>query len=337
MAELADRGYVDGSMATVTDLWHRRPDLGPAGRRVATVLVRAYFDVSYGLLGSEAGRQLLRHAAAGGEPVHGYLTIDDRDQLVAVLDPRPGDRLLDLGSGPGGVALEIHRRTGAEIVGIDLAPRAIASANQRAEGAGVGGAVTFTTGILSRPPHVGARNAYAIDSLMFLPDLTRAIRGIGEALEPGGRLFATLLVVGPSGRDRLRRSLRGADVEVERLEDVTVALGARSRRRATRATALLMLVVVSEEAIIRTMVATGWLSRWRFVIRYRDRGWAGILGPAAGRRATGPGDRTRRPGSPTHRCCPRWRWRHRNEGSAPSARPARPATLRTGRAPSRRQ
>ncbi|MCY7418674.1 MAG: methyltransferase domain-containing protein, partial [Chloroflexi bacterium] len=158
----------------MTNLWRRRPDLGPAGRRVAAVLVRAYFDVSYGLLGSEAGRQLLRHAAAGGEPVHGYFTIDDRDQLVAVLDPQPGDRLLDLGSGPGGVALEIHRRTGAEIMGIDLAPRAVAAANQRAEGAGGSGAVTFTVGSLSRPPHVGARAAYAIDSLMFVPELTGA-------------------------------------------------------------------------------------------------------------------------------------------------------------------
>ncbi|MCY7418699.1 MAG: hypothetical protein LH650_09420, partial [Chloroflexi bacterium] len=116
-----------------------------------------------------------------------------------------------------------------------------------------------------------------------------AICGIGEALEPGGRLFATLLLVGPSGRDRLVYSLRGADVEVERLEDVTVALGARSRLRATRATALLghrattlrgrlgMLLVVSEEAVIRIMVARGWLRRLRFVIRYGDRGDPGDL------------------------------------------------------------
>ncbi len=243
--------------------------------------MRAYFDVSYGLLRSGTGHQLLRNAAAGGEPVHGYLTIEDRDELVTVLDPQPGDRLLDLGSGPGGIALEIHRRRGAQIIGIDLSSGAIASANKRAVRAGVGSAVTFVPGMLSRPPHVGARNAYAIDSLMFLPDLTSAIRGIGEALEPGGRLFATMLVVGPSGRDRLLCSLGKADVQVERLEDVTDALAGRSTARAATAAALLrhrtttlrgrlaMTLVVFEEALVRIMVARGQVSRWRFVVRYR--------------------------------------------------------------------
>jgi len=254
----------------------RRP-----GRRVAEAWVRAYFDVSYGLLvGSEAGRRVLRHAGSVDGPVHGYFTAEDRDVLLADLDPQPGHRLLDLGSGLGGIALEIHRRTGADIIGIDLSPRAIATATRRARRAGVGHSVTFVGGTLVRPPVVDASNAYAIDSLMFLPDLTGAIRGIGDALEPSRRLFATLLVVGPNGRDRLVRSLETTGVSVERLDDVTAALGVRSRARALTARTLLrdrattlrgrlaMLVVVSEEALVRVLIARGQVSRWRFVVRY---------------------------------------------------------------------
>jgi len=251
------------------------------GRVAAGALARVYFDVSYELLaGSAAGRRLLALTAAGDEPVHGYFTVDDRDLLQAELDPRPHDRLLDLGCGVGGIALEVHRRTGAQVVGVDVSPRAIAAATRRARRAGAGAAVRFVVGDLARPPLVGATSAYAIDSLMFLPDLVGTLRGIGEALGPGGCLFATLLVVGPDGAARLDRSLRAAGVRVERTDDVTAALDARSRARAAAARALLRdrattprgslatLLVLAEEALVRAMIARGRLSRWRFVVRY---------------------------------------------------------------------
>lgn len=252
---------------------------GELGRVAARALARVYFDISYGLLaGSAAGRRLLELTAAGDEPVHGYFTIEDRDVLLAGLDPAPGDRLLDLGCGIGGIAVEVHRRTGAEIVGVDVSPRAVAAATRRARRAGVGAAVRFVNGDLARPPLVGATSAYAIDSLMFLPDLAGALRGIGEALESGGRLFATLLVVGPGSADRLDRSFRAAGVRVERIDDVTAGLDVRSRARAGAARALLrqrgttprgllaMLLVLGEEALVRTLIAKGRIGRWRFVV-----------------------------------------------------------------------
>jgi len=200
--------------------------------------------------------------------------------LLASLDPRPGDRLLDLGSGVGGVALEVHRRTGAEIVGVDVSPRAVAIATRLARRSGVGASPRFVVGDLARPPLVGASSAYAIDSLMFVPDLAGALRGIGTTLEPGGRLFATLLVRGPGARDRLSRLFRAAGVRVEQLDDLTAALEARSRERAATARALLqesrttlrgrlaMLLVVAEEALVRILIARGQVGRWRFLARY---------------------------------------------------------------------
>jgi SAM-dependent methyltransferase len=250
-------------------------------RVVFRLVARLYFDISYGLLAqSDAGRRFLETTAAGDEPVHGYLTTEDLDMLLAELDPRRGELLLDLGSGVGGVALEVHRRTGAEVLGVDVSPRAVAVATLRARRAGVGAAVTFVGGDLARPPVIGADSAYAIDSLMFLPDIGRTIRDVGKTLKPGSRLFATLLVVGSAGPGRLDRALRGSGVRVERLDDVTAAFSVQSRARAAAAGVLVrerattirgrlaMLLVIGEEALMGALVARGLVGRWRFVIRY---------------------------------------------------------------------
>jgi SAM-dependent methyltransferase len=246
-----------------------------------SVAARAYFDVSYQILtGSFAGRRLLALATVGGGPVHGYFTEQDRSVLLAELDPGPGDSMLDLGSGLGGVAIEMHRRSGAEILGIDISPRAVSSANALADRAGVGGSVRFLDGDLAHPPRIGATRAFAIDSLMFVPDLADALRGIADALGSGGRLFATLLVFGAGGEARLRESLRAAGASVERLDNVTLALDERSRARSRRAVTLrrssaaslrgrlALRLVGAEERLVRALVANGRVSRWRFVVHF---------------------------------------------------------------------
>ena len=255
----------------------RRAGIQSVTRRVA----RLYFDISYRLLaGSVAGRRLLALPAAGGRPVHGYFTSEDRDTLLAVLDPAPGDRLLDLGSGLGGIAIELHRRSGAEILGVDISRQAVSSATARARRERVDASVGFRAGDLARPPRTGAADAYAIDSLMFVPDLADALRGIGEALGPGGRLFATLLVVGPGGGPRLQQAVRDAGADLERLDDVTPALAERSRARAGAAALLkrdgtttfrgrlAMRLVSAEEGLVQARIKSGRVSRWRFVVRY---------------------------------------------------------------------
>jgi SAM-dependent methyltransferase len=248
---------------------------------VVGLVARVYFDISYTLLtGSVSGRRLLALAGVGGGPVHGYVTSQDLDVLLADLDPVPGIRLLDLGSGVGGVAIELHRRSGAEILGVDGSRKAVAAANAFARRAHVAPSVKFVAGDLARPPHVGATSAYAIDSLMFVPDLVGVIQGIGDVLGPGGRLFATLLVFGSGAEDRLRRSLTAAGAQIERLDDVTPALADRNHARAVAAVAhrrggttslrgcLAMRLVSAEEALIRTLIANGRVSRWRFVVHF---------------------------------------------------------------------
>jgi SAM-dependent methyltransferase len=250
--------------------------------RLAGWLVGRYFDVSYSLLaGSEAGRRLLRQTGPSGEAAHGYATPEDLDALVIDLAPRPGDQLLDLGSGVGGIARAVHRRSGAGITGIDASSRAVAIATRDARDDGLGDRLRFMAGSIAHPPPIGAAGAYAFDSLMFLPDPSSAIRRIGEALVPVGRLFATLVVLGPDPHARLGRMLAATGVQVERLDEVTGALRDRSRARSAAARGLLrrrsatirgrsaMLLVILEEAFMQMMISRHCAGRFRFLVSYR--------------------------------------------------------------------
>src|SRR5712691_5068062 len=56
---------------------------------------------------------------------------DVHDQLVAELDPQPGERWLDVATGTGAVAVRAAR-AGAEVTGSDLAPALIETAKRLA-------------------------------------------------------------------------------------------------------------------------------------------------------------------------------------------------------------
>jgi 2-polyprenyl-3-methyl-5-hydroxy-6-metoxy-1,4-benzoquinol methylase len=54
-------------------------------------------------------------------------------EIVTALRLNPGDRLLDLGCGRGSYGLEIARRTGAALTGVDFSEQALRSARALAE------------------------------------------------------------------------------------------------------------------------------------------------------------------------------------------------------------
>ena len=111
---------------------------------------------------------------------HSYVWQYGRD-LLALLDPKPGERILDAGCGTGQLAAEIAR-AGAEVVGVDASTEMIAGARKnypevRLEVADAT-ALTFTEefdAVLS--------NA----ALHWIRDQSAAIASIYRALKPGGR------------------------------------------------------------------------------------------------------------------------------------------------------
>ena len=65
------------------------------------------------------------------------------EHLARILDPRPGLRWLDVGTGTGALAL-LAARSGADVTGVDLAPGLIETARRLAATEGLD--VTFEVG-----------------------------------------------------------------------------------------------------------------------------------------------------------------------------------------------
>jgi ubiquinone/menaquinone biosynthesis C-methylase UbiE len=107
--------------------------------------------------------------------------------VVERLDPRPGDRWLDLACGTGAVA-ERAARGGAKVTGVDLAPALIETAMQRAQEQGL--EIDYRIGDCERLELEDASydKLSSTCGIMFAPDHEATAREIGRVVAPGGRI-----------------------------------------------------------------------------------------------------------------------------------------------------
>src|SRR5436309_15962 len=113
--------------------------------------------------------------------------------LVDALDLEPGERVLDVGCGPGRHALALARR-GIDVVGVDLSEDFIALARDAAAAEGL--SASFEAGDVRELAHDGEFDAVVClcqggFGLLGGRDEPRAFERIAAALRPGGRLALT--------------------------------------------------------------------------------------------------------------------------------------------------
>ncbi|MFI0976285.1 SAM-dependent methyltransferase [Streptomyces sp. NPDC021093] len=115
------------------------------------------------------------------------------DLVAGQLAAAPGGRLLDVGCGTGRPALHIARATGARVSGISVSNEDIDLARTRADAAALADRVDFRYADACTLPFDAASfdGAWAIESMMHIPDRTAALTEIARTLRPGSPLVIT--------------------------------------------------------------------------------------------------------------------------------------------------
>lgn len=118
---------------------------------------------------------------------HGFVHREAAD-LVDLLDPSPGDRVLDLGCGTGHLAADLRDR-GAAVVGLDRSAEMLHEARRRYDGLPV-----IRGDARWLPVHRSLDGVFSNATLHWVPpdDAEPAARAIHSALRPGGRFVAEL-------------------------------------------------------------------------------------------------------------------------------------------------
>jgi SAM-dependent methyltransferase len=115
------------------------------------------------------------------------------DEVERSLDLRPDDVLLDLACGRGGYGLELARRAGCRLVGVDFAPPAIEQARTTASRLGLAERSDFRVGDMAATG-VGTASvtaALCVDAAQFGRPFEATFREVARVLTPGGRAVFT--------------------------------------------------------------------------------------------------------------------------------------------------
>ena len=102
----------------------------------------------------------------------------------------PGERILDVGCGPGTTAIELATRVApdGEVVGADISPKMVAAATRRAAAAGVTNVRFLAADAQTEALGDDFDGAFSRFGIMFFADPVAAFANIGRSLRAGGRL-----------------------------------------------------------------------------------------------------------------------------------------------------
>lgn len=147
-----------------------------------------------------------------------YLTPDvvaQRREVLRLLALAPGERVIDVGSGPGLLAVELAAAVGStgQVCGIDVSDSMLALARGRKTAPG-NATVEYLVGGVERIPYPDDAFDVAVSTqvLEYVPDIPTALAEIHRVLRPGGRLLVMdtdwdSIVWRCGDRDRMRRVL----------------------------------------------------------------------------------------------------------------------------------
>jgi demethylmenaquinone methyltransferase/2-methoxy-6-polyprenyl-1,4-benzoquinol methylase len=114
-----------------------------------------------------------------------------RRAMVAAVDPRPGQRVLDVATGTGMVAFALAARAPCTVIGLDQSEDMLAAARARlAASPGLDGRVSFVRGEAEHLPFAdGEFDALTFTYLLrYVDDRPATMRELARVVRPGGRI-----------------------------------------------------------------------------------------------------------------------------------------------------
>jgi SAM-dependent methyltransferase len=190
-----------------------------------------FYDRWYSAMARSSARDaLVRHLL--GLPAWfqstGTLGWEALAEVVAVLALGDDQMVLDLACGRGGYGMEIVRRTGSRMVGVDFSSVAIRQARRRAEALGLAGRASFRVAdMVDTGLDASSVDAVVcVDSIHFAEPVGAALGECRRVLKPGGRIVLTAWQftegADESFQSRARHRYLSVDLEAAGFSEVRV-------------------------------------------------------------------------------------------------------------------
>jgi SAM-dependent methyltransferase len=153
-----------------------------------------HYGAQYGHFATEMYAEIRREAFGADIGQNSWLTLDELERFISLLDLEASSRLLDVACGSGGATLHIARETGCEVVGVDLHEDALANATRMAREAGLDSIARFVQADASKPlPFEDAwfDAILCVDAVNHLAGRPKVFADWARLLTAGGRLLFT--------------------------------------------------------------------------------------------------------------------------------------------------